>query len=144
MMHIEVRELLLNEEVRKGMMAVEKVKGDENLASLITKFLGKAEVEGRLMRINVEAEWRREERGQLGGGGSQQMPRGQITNSAKGNSLVLKSDRGQRRQMEAQGRPMEANGEANRQQRELEDGEQVRLNVDKKRAHAHSGFKLTA
>ena len=54
MRHIEVRDLWLKEEVRKGMVVVEKVKGVENPADLMTKFLGKAEVEERLRRMRVE------------------------------------------------------------------------------------------
>ena len=54
MRHIEVRDLWLKEEVRKGMVAVEKVKGSENPADLMTKFLCKADVEERLKGMNVE------------------------------------------------------------------------------------------
>ena len=36
--HIEVRDLWLKEEVRKGLVAVEKVRGDENPADLMTNF----------------------------------------------------------------------------------------------------------
>ena len=38
MRHIEVRDLWLKEEVRKGMVVVAKMKGDENPADLMTKF----------------------------------------------------------------------------------------------------------
>ena len=38
-------------------MAVEKVKGEENPADLMTKFLGKVEVEERLRRMRVEVKW---------------------------------------------------------------------------------------
>ena len=65
MRHIEVRDLWLKEDVRKGMVAVEKVKGEGNPADLMTKFLGKADVEERLRRMNVEAELRKEEEGLL-------------------------------------------------------------------------------
>ena len=54
MRHIDVRGLSLKEEVRNGMVVVEKVKGEENPAGLMTKFLGKAEVEERLRRMHVE------------------------------------------------------------------------------------------
>ena len=54
MRHIEVRDLWLKEEVRKGLVEVEKVKGSENPADLMTKFLCKAEVEERLKGMNVE------------------------------------------------------------------------------------------
>ena len=64
MRHIEVRGLWLKEEVRKGIVEVEKVKGSENPADLITKFLCKAEVEKKLRGMNVGVRCRKE-----GGGG---------------------------------------------------------------------------
>ena len=54
MRHIEVRDLWLKEEVRKGLVAVEKVRGDENPADLMTKFLTKREIDEKLMRVGVE------------------------------------------------------------------------------------------
>ena len=48
MRHIEVRDLWLQEEVRNGKVKVEKVKGTENPADLMTKFLKKGEVVERL------------------------------------------------------------------------------------------------
>ena len=57
MRHIGVRDLWLKEKVRKGMVA-EKAKGDDPPADLMTKFLGKAEVEERLRRMRVEVKWR--------------------------------------------------------------------------------------
>ena len=53
MRHIEVRELWLQEEVRKGLVTVAKVSGKENPADLMTKFLGKAEVIDRLKRMDI-------------------------------------------------------------------------------------------
>ena len=43
------------------MVVVEKVKGEENSAVLMTKFLSKAEAEERLRRMHVEVELRKEE-----------------------------------------------------------------------------------
>ena len=53
MRHIEVRELWLQEEGRKGLVTVAKVSGKENPADLMTKFLGKAEVIDRLKRMDI-------------------------------------------------------------------------------------------
>ena len=53
MRHIEVRELWLQEEVRKGLVTVAKVSGKENPADLMTKFLGKVEVIDRLKRMDI-------------------------------------------------------------------------------------------
>jgi hypothetical protein len=54
MRHIEVRDLWLTEEVKKGSVKINKVRGDENPADLMTKFLGKADIEERLSRMGVE------------------------------------------------------------------------------------------
>ena len=55
MRHIEVRDLWLKEEeVKKGGVKIEKVRGDENPADLMAKFLGKADIEERLSRMGVE------------------------------------------------------------------------------------------
>ena len=51
--HIEVRKLWLHEEVRKGHVIVQKVAGAENPADLMTKFLTRAEVVGRLHRMGI-------------------------------------------------------------------------------------------
>ena len=53
MRHIEVRELWLQEEVRKGSVKVKKVAGTENPADLMTKFLGKSEVVDKLRRMGL-------------------------------------------------------------------------------------------
>ena len=53
MRHIEVRELWLQEEVRKGKVVVKKVLGSENPADLMTKFLGRSEVVERLGRMGI-------------------------------------------------------------------------------------------
>ena len=53
MRHIEVRELWLQEEVRKGKVVVEKVQGSENPADLMTKFLSKVDVADRLCRMGI-------------------------------------------------------------------------------------------
>ena len=53
MRHIEVRELWLQEEVRKGNVIVKRVAGAENPADLMTKFLGRSEVVARLGRMGI-------------------------------------------------------------------------------------------
>ena len=53
MRHIEVRELWLQEEVRKGKVVVKKVVGAENPADLMTKFLTKLEVIDRSQRMRI-------------------------------------------------------------------------------------------
>ena len=62
MRHIEVRELWLQEEVRKGAVIVKKVAGLENPVDLMTKFLGRSEVVDRLYRMGIvwktkDGEW---------------------------------------------------------------------------------------
>ena len=54
MRHIEVRELWLQEEVRRGKVVVKKVAGVENPADLMTKFLKTAEVVDRLRRMGID------------------------------------------------------------------------------------------
>ena len=53
MRHIEVRELWLQEEVRKGSVVVKKVQGNENPADLMTKFLKTSEVVDRLWKMDI-------------------------------------------------------------------------------------------
>ena len=53
MRHIEVRELWLQEEVRKGTVVVKKVAGSENPADLMTKFLTRSEVVDKLWRMSI-------------------------------------------------------------------------------------------
>ena len=54
MRHIEVRELWLQEEVRKDKIQVARVKGTDNPADLMTKFLTKREVVERLASLSLE------------------------------------------------------------------------------------------
>ena len=44
----------MKEEVKKGSVKVDKVRGNENPADLMTKFLGKGEIEERLSRNELE------------------------------------------------------------------------------------------
>ena len=53
MRHIEVRELWLQEEVRKGRVVVKKVAGQQNPADLMTKFLTTSQVVDRLQRMGI-------------------------------------------------------------------------------------------
>ena len=54
MRHIEVRDLWLQEEVRKGNVVVQKVLGTDNPADLMTKFLHEKEIEHRLGEMGME------------------------------------------------------------------------------------------
>ena len=54
MRHIEVRDLWLQEEVRKGGVRVEKVAGELNPADLMTKYHNKREVVRRLAMMGIE------------------------------------------------------------------------------------------
>ena len=60
MRHMEVKWLWLQEEVRKGRVEVGKVRGDENPADLMTKYLSTKEVEERLGRMQISLEVRDE------------------------------------------------------------------------------------
>ena len=53
MRHIEVRDLWLQEEVRKGDVVVEKILGTDNPADLMTKFLHMKEIEHRLGEMGM-------------------------------------------------------------------------------------------
>ena len=53
MRHIEVRDLWLQEEVRKGNVTVTKLPGTENAADLMTKYLSRTEVGDRLAGLSV-------------------------------------------------------------------------------------------
>jgi hypothetical protein len=53
MKHIEIRDLWLQEEVLKGQVEVMKVKGTENPADLMTKYLGLTEIIERLAYLNL-------------------------------------------------------------------------------------------
>ena len=59
MRHIEVRDLWLQIEVAAGRVKVVKVKGDENPADLMTKFLKVEEIRERLERMGIRVEPRR-------------------------------------------------------------------------------------
>ena len=56
MRHIEVRELWLQEEVRKGGVEVGRVAGEDNPADLMTKYHGSKEVIRRLRMMYIEWE----------------------------------------------------------------------------------------
>ena len=56
MKHIEIRDLWLQEEVLKGSVVVKKVRGTENPADLMTKFLAMHEVRSRLARMGLQLE----------------------------------------------------------------------------------------
>ena len=58
MRHIEVRDLWLQEEVRKGAVKVDKVRGEENPADLMTKFVRHEDAAERLWRMGLEWRWR--------------------------------------------------------------------------------------
>jgi hypothetical protein len=64
MRHIEVRDLWLQTEVREGKVTVVKIRGDENPADLMTKFLKKSEVIQRLKGLGIE--WIDQEEGKEG------------------------------------------------------------------------------
>ena len=55
MRHMQVRWLWLQEEVKKGNVRVFKVKGVENPADLMTKFLSGDEIRKHLEAMNLEA-----------------------------------------------------------------------------------------
>ena len=59
MRHIEVRDLWLQAELAAGKVKVIKVKGDENPADLMTKFLRVEEIKDRLERMGVRVEPRK-------------------------------------------------------------------------------------
>ena len=54
MRHIEVRDLRLQEEVRKGGVRVVKLAGEENPADLMTKYLHEKEISIRLEGMGME------------------------------------------------------------------------------------------
>ena len=58
MKHIEIKELWIQMEVAKGLIKVEKVKGKEIPADLMTKYLTKLEIEGHLRRMNIKLDWK--------------------------------------------------------------------------------------
>ena len=52
--HLDVRWLWLQQEVRRGVIELEKVKGTENIADVGTKPLSVSEMRSLLARANVE------------------------------------------------------------------------------------------
>ena len=54
MRHIEVRDLSLQKEVLKGTVKVVKIKGEENPADLLTKFLNNDVIDKRLKDMGLE------------------------------------------------------------------------------------------
>ena len=53
MKHIEIRDLWLQEEVLKGLVEVMKVRGTENPADLMTKYLNMTDIKERLAYLNL-------------------------------------------------------------------------------------------
>ena len=53
MRHLEIRDLWLQEEVAKGTVKVERVRGVENPADLMTKVLTREEIRERLERMSI-------------------------------------------------------------------------------------------
>jgi hypothetical protein len=53
MKHIEIRDLWLQEEVLKGFVEVMKVRGTENPADLMTKYLNMTDIKERLAYLNL-------------------------------------------------------------------------------------------
>jgi hypothetical protein len=54
MKHIEVHDLWLQEEVLKGVVEAMKVRGNENPADLMTKYLNLTEIKDRLAYLNLQ------------------------------------------------------------------------------------------
>ena len=67
MRHIEVRNLWLQEEVRKGQVRIIKVRGTDNPADLMTKYLSREEVVERLVGLGIE--WAEVKVGKMAGAG---------------------------------------------------------------------------
>ena len=59
--HIEVCQLWLQEKVRKGVIKLIKIKGTENPADLLTKYLGNEVLQGHLGRLGMVQELGRHE-----------------------------------------------------------------------------------
>lgn len=57
MKHIEIRELWLQHEVLKGSIEVQKVRGVDNPADLMTKVLNRDEIDERLGRMGIGVNW---------------------------------------------------------------------------------------
>ena len=58
MRHLEIRDLWLQKEVADGKLIIEKIPGTKNPADLMTKILGKSEIEERLSLIHMEGKWK--------------------------------------------------------------------------------------
>ena len=57
MRHLQIRDLWLQKEIRDGKLELSKIPGRYNPADLLTKTLGKAEIEARLGWMNIRIEW---------------------------------------------------------------------------------------
>ena len=57
MKHIEIRELWLQHEVLKGSIEVQKIRGVDNPADLMTKVLNRDEIDERLGRMGIDVNW---------------------------------------------------------------------------------------
>ena len=53
MRHLEIRDLWLQKEVRDGKVEVSKIPGNQNPADLMTKCLGRADIEERLKGMSI-------------------------------------------------------------------------------------------
>ena len=56
MRHLEIRDLWLQKEVREGKLEVSKIPGTQNPADLLTKVLGKEDIDARLWWMNIRIE----------------------------------------------------------------------------------------
>ena len=57
MRHLEIRDLWLQKEVADGKLCVEKIPGTLNPADLMTKILGRADIEDRLGQMDMRPIW---------------------------------------------------------------------------------------
>ena len=57
MRHVEVKYLWLQQEVLKGSITVQKIRGLENPADLLTKILRREEIEERLWGMGLTVFW---------------------------------------------------------------------------------------
>ena len=58
MRHLEIRDLWLQKEIRDGRLEVSKIPGSRNPADLLTKILGKGDIDARLGWMNIRIEWK--------------------------------------------------------------------------------------
>ena len=56
MRHLELRDLWLQREVGEGKVVIRKVAGDSNPADVMTKFLDRRAIEGRLRRMGLRVD----------------------------------------------------------------------------------------